>query len=498
VNNKQFDVVVVGAGNAAFSAASAASEAGARVVVLEKAPLEHIGGNSLFTRGSFRTAHNGKPDILPLLSEAEAASAENLEIPPYTAEQFTKDMIRLTNGRTDRVMMHYLVQESLPTVQWLRELGIRWTLQTDNQSFEVNGKRILWGGTPLETVDGGKGLIADHIRAAEERGVTIKASHQVTRFEYNGDGERITAVTSETPDGEVTIEAGAVVLASGGFEADARKRAMYLGKNWDAVKVRGSQYNTGDGLTLALETGAMSKGNWSGAHAVGWEAAAPEFGDRDITNQFSRHSYPFGISVNLDGERFVDEASDLRNYTYAKMGSAILAQPSGMAFQIFDQVGLDYLRTDYGHEGASRYSAATLEDLARQLNIPVERFLTTVKDFNAAIQDGEFDPTRLDGKGTRGITPPKSNWALPISKPPFVAYPITCGITFTFGGIAVDEEGRVRKQAGGILPNLCAAGELVGGLFFDNYAGGSGLMAGAVYGRLAGRTAVAIARASRN
>ena len=267
-------------------------------------------------------------------------------------------------------------------------------------------------------------------------------------------------------------------------------RAAHLGPNWDVAKVRGTPHNTGEVLRAALAHGAQAYGHWSGCHAIQWDAGAPPTGDRELTNRYSRQSYPVAIVVNADGERFIDEGADFRNYTYAKYGAEVLRQPQGIAAQVFDARTVQMLRTiDYEAPGATRVDADTLSELAAGLGIDAERLERTVAEYNAAIADGDFDPTIKDGKRTEGIEPPKSNWALPVEEPPFTAFPITCGITFTFGGVRVDEDARVLDVAGRPLPGLFAAGELVGGLFFHNYPGGTGLTAGAVYGRRAGYSA---------
>jgi tricarballylate dehydrogenase len=285
------------------------------------------------------------------------------------------------------------------------------------------------------------------------------------------------------------IPADAVVLASGGFQANAAWRTRYLGPGWDLAKVRGTRFNTGDGIRMALDIGARSTGNWSGCHAVGWDRNAPEFGDRRVGDGFQKHSYPFGIMVNADGKRFVDEGADFRNLTYARYGREVLAQPRQFAWQIFDAKVSGLLRDEYRIKQVTRVTAATLEELARKLDgVDPDAFLHTVKCYNEAVQVSiPFNPNGKDGRDTEGITPPKSNWANRIDTPPFEAYMITCGITFTFGGLAIDPRtGRVLAEEGQPIPGLFACGELVGGLFYFNYPGGAGLMAGAVFGRQAG------------
>ena len=237
---------------------------------------------------------------------------------------------------------------------------------------------------------------------------------------------------------------------------------------------------------MALEVGAQSFGHWSGCHAVAWDYNAPPYGDRKVGDGFQKHSYPLGVIVNLQGERFVDEGADFRNYTYAKYGREILMQPRRAAFQIFDAKVVHMLRDEYRIREVTKATADTIEDLAGKLEIDREGLVRTVREFNAAVQEGPFNPAIKDGKCTRGITPPKSNWAQRLDTPPFVGYAVTCGITFTFGGLRIDREGRVQDTEGQPIPGLYAAGELVGGLFYHNYPGGAGLMAGAVFGRLAG------------
>jgi tricarballylate dehydrogenase len=260
--------------------------------------------------------------------------------------------------------------------------------------------------------------------------------------------------------------------------------------------VRGTEHNTGDGIRIALEAGAAPAGDWAGCHAVAWDINAPDTGNRRIGDLYQKHSYPLGIIVNADGERFVDEGADFRNYTYAKYGREILRQPHRVAFQIFDAKVTHLLRDEYRIREATHATAETIPALAKALGIDPDGLARTVDAYNTAVRPGDFDPARLDGKRTEGIAPPKSNWALPLDTPPYTGYAVTCGITFTFGGLRVDGRARVLDAEGRPIAGLYAAGELVGGLFYENYAGGSGLMAGAVFGRIAGEGAAATARSS--
>ncbi len=493
---KRYDVVVVGAGNAAFSAAHAAAERGGRLLVLEKAPRESMGGNSYFTAGAIRTTHNGLEDLRPLLEDLSDEQAAATELDPYTPEDFMADMVRVTDGRCDPDLTKIMVYESADTVRWLHEKGLRFRLMYDRQSFVVDGKQRFWGGLVLGTVGGGKGLIEQHVRAAEEEGVEVRYGSPVVGLLEDEDGS-IRGVVSRAPDGREEVEAEAVVLAGGGFESDPRMRAAYLGPQWDVAKVRGTQHNTGEVLRMALDAGAQPYGNWSGCHSIAWDAAAPPTGDWELTNLFSKQSYPLGIVVNRESKRFLDEGADFRNYTYAKYGAEILRQPGALAYQIFDAKTEPLLRQDeYSAPGVSRHEAQTITKLAVKLGLDPEALKRTVDEFNAAVGPEAFDPSAKDGKRTQGIEPPKSNWALPIDEPPFYGFAVTCGITFTFGGLRVDDAARVLDGSGRPIRGLYAAGELVGGLFYHNYPGGSGLTSGAVFGRRAGHAAASIAARS--
>ena len=289
------------------------------------------------------------------------------------------------------------------------------------------------------------------------------------------------------------LRAKAVVLASGGFEANAEMRARYLGPNWDLAKVRGSRFNTGQGLKMALDLGAAVHGHWSGAHSVAWDLNAPPFGDLDVGDRFQKHNYPFGIVINARGERFLDEGLDFHSYTYAKYGGEILNQPGMFAWQIFDQKVVHLLREEYRIPRITKEKADSFEELAPRLEgVDAARFLATVQAFNAAPRpELPFNPNVRDGLRTTGLPLDKTNWAQPLDTPPYEAYAVTTGITFTFGGLKISNEAQVEDTTGEPIPGLFAAGEIIGGLFYHNYASGTGLMSGAVFGRRAGRAAAA-------
>jgi tricarballylate dehydrogenase len=253
---------------------------------------------------------------------------------------------------------------------------------------------------------------------------------------------------------------------------------------------------------MAMGIGAMPHGSWTTCHASPQDIDIPPFTVPSVhvhADSTNRYMYPYGIMVNTKGERFVDEVWDTRGRTYASMGRAILAQPGGVAFQILDAKIREMNLYTSNYKKATTESADTLEKLAEKLDLPVATFVKTVREFNAAVQPGHYNPDRhqLDGKCTKGITPPKSNYALEIDKPPFEAWPVRCGITFTFGGLKINPEtAQVQHVAGRPIPGLFAAGEMVGGLFVGGYASGSGMMAGATFGRIAGTSASALATQS--
>jgi len=477
-------VVVVGGGNAALNAAIAAREAGADVTLLERAPFALRGGNSRFTAGAMRTVYAGVDDLRRLMPDLTDGEVARSDFGAYSREQFYDDMGRVTQYRTDPDLAERLIESSFETLCWMRDKGVRFLPLYGRQSFEVDGKVRFWGGLTVEAWGGGPGLVDALTRIATSSGVDV-------RYGVRATGLATTARGLEVHSGSGAIRGDAVVLACGGFESNPAWRTRYLGPPWDLAKVRGTRFNTGDGIRMAVDVGAATRGNYSGCHAVGWDMNAPEFGDLDVGDGFQKHSYPFGVMVNLAGERFVDEGADFRNYTYARYGREVLNQPGQCAWQIFDAKVSHLLRDEYRIRRVTKVTAATLEALAAKMEgVDGDGFVAEIARYNAAVDTATpFDPTVKDGRGTRGLPVPKSNWANRLDTPPFEAYGITCGITFTFGGLAVDPGARVLSEEGAPIPGLYAAGELVGGLFYFNYPGGTGLTSGAVFGREAGRNA---------
>ncbi|MEO5315900.1 FAD-dependent tricarballylate dehydrogenase TcuA [Pseudarthrobacter sp. CC12] len=482
------DVLVVGGGNAGFAAALAAAERGRKVVLLEKAREAASGGNSFYTAGATRISHDGLQELIEFVEPDERHAAS--EVPAYTAAEYLADLSKVSEGRNDPELSAVLVSESNPTLRWLQGLGLKYRLMYERQAYRTqDGGYLFWGGLHVGNVGGGKGLMADHRAAAERVGVEVIYDCAATGL-IQEDGH-VRGVRYRSSSGEGELRAESVILASGGFEASPELRRRHLGEGWQNAKVRGTPGNTGEMILAALDAGAARGGDWSTCHSVAWDAWHPENeGNLELTNQLTRGGYPLGIVVNSDGKRFVDEGADYRNYTYAKYGRDILAQPGSAAFQIFDASSRPMLRAEeYDMPGVSVVTAPTLAELAQKAGISPEGLEETVHNFNASITGSSpFDPNVKDGRRA-DTQPPKSNWARSIATGPYYAFPVTCGITFTFGGLKTDTWGRVLTEDAEPLEGLYACGEALGGLFSGNYPGGSGLAAGAVFGRRAGSIA---------
>jgi tricarballylate dehydrogenase len=492
------DVLVVGAGNAALTAALAAHQEGARVAVLEKATRALRGGNTRFTGGLFRCAYAGLAELAPIIRDHD--DPDTVVVEPYRREDYLEDLRRTSGGRADPVLCEVLVDRSYETVRWLADLGVPWEFNRAIGAVTVPGAdrvKLPFGGA-LRVLGEGVVLADTLFRLVEAAGIPVHYETQAQRLVTGADG-RVEGVRVRGPEGSHVLGCRALVLASGGFQASPEMRTAYLGPSWSLVKVRGTRFNTGEMLRAALDLGAAACGDWSGCHATPIDAGAPDYGELRLTDKTNRLSYPFSVMVNLAGERFVDEGESFNLYTYAKSGAAILAQPGAMAFQVFDAKTLPLLETRYNT--GTPVEADTLTDLAAALagrygglGFRADPFLHTLAVYDAAVRDGRFDPDILDGKRTRGLNPDKTNWAVRLDQPPFRAYAVTAGITFTYGGIQVNREAEVVDQLDRPLPGLFASGEITGGFFYGNYPGGAGLMRGAVFGRLAGRNAAQFAR----
>lgn len=490
--DRSADVLVVGAGNAALCATLSAAEQGARVLVLERSPKDNRGGNSTFTGGAFRVAYDGTEDIVRLVKDLSEDEIARSDYGSYPADQFFDDLIHMSGMRADGDLVDTVVSRSFETLQWMGSHGVRFIPIHGRQSFVVDGKHKFWGGLTVEVSGGGAGLVESLFARAEKMGVQVAYDHKMTDLLVE-DG-RVCGVVAQHHGRTLELRAGAVILAAGGFHANAAWRARYLGTDWDLAKPRGSRYNTGIAIEAALRHGARSAGHWTGCHSVFYDANAPEFGDIHLLNQ-QKNYFHMGVVVNTLGERFVNEGENFRNYTYSRMGREILRQPGARGWQIFEAQGAALLPDEYRVRHATRYQSDTLEGLVAQFEgVNRERLLQTLREFNAAVKrDIPFNPAVLDGRRTEGLAIDKTNWALPLEQGPFVAYEVSCGVTCTYAGVAINPAAEVQTEEGYSFPGLYAAGEMVGGLFYTKYPGGAGLTAGSVFGRLAGANAARFA-----
>jgi tricarballylate dehydrogenase len=484
------DIVVIGGGSAAFEAAVAAREAGAeRVVMLEKAAEAEYGGNARYSGTGFRFVHAGADEIRQFIPEVDDALFSTMTIPPYSAGDFMDDIDRMTQGRMNRELAYTLVGESNAAVHWMRGIGITW--EPLKEHAKVGGKRYFERGIAIHVAGGGLGQLTQWRRIAQRLDIAIRFDSPVCAV--CGDLRRVEGVVVSGPDGRYDLKAKAVIACAGGFQANPEMRARYLAGNTDMMKVRGSRHDTGEVLRLLLDLGARAAGHWQSGHMSPIDANAPDFEtpqhEDGRGNTQSRYDYPFGITVNALGVRFFDEGEAQHSYTYAKTGRAVLAQPGARAFQIYDQKGLKCLR--YPHHKATFVEADTIAELATKIGLDPTVLTHTVEEFNRAVAaDKAFDPRKPDGKATVGLAVPKSNWANRIEEPPFRAYPVTGGITFTFGGVEINRSAQVMSTLDQPIKGLFASGDIVG-LFFHNYPSFTGQTRNAVFSRLAGRAAVA-------
>ena len=486
------DVIVIGAGNAAACAALAARESGVKVIMLEAAPLEDCGGNSRYTGGLMRFVFNNVDELAQVIPDLTEEEKKLHDFGTYTSDQYYDDMGRITQYRTDPDLCELLITRSYDTIVWLRKKGVVFQASFGRQSHKIGNRYKFWGGLAAETWGGGQGLVENEHKACARDGIKIFYETPAVGLVTDDNGA-VCGVRAKQGGRSVDIRARAVVIACGGFESSAEMRARYLGPNWDLAKVRGTRYNTGLGIKMALDIGAMAYGHWSGCHAVGWDLNAPPFGDLAVGDGFQKHSYPWGIMVNARGERFVDEGADFRNYTYAKYGSVIHSQPGMFAWQIFDNKIILSLRDEYRMKRVTKVRADTLEELVKKLDgVDADACLRELKAYNKAVRtDIPYNSAIKDGRRTEGLRINKTNWANTLDEPPFEAYGVTCGVTFSFGGLKITNDGAVEDTTGKPIPGLYAAGELVGGIFYHNYPGGTGLTSGAVFGKIAGDGAAA-------
>lgn len=486
------DVLVVGSGNAALCAALSARQAGASVLVLESAPQGEHGGNTAFTAGAMRVPLATKEDLIALVPQL--ADRHDITFTPYLPEDLIADIQRMSSSRSDKSLLRIIADDGYATLLWMKENGVRFVSHLDRRGVVKGGAVYNPRDAAIRTEGNGQGLIDALMRTCLREGVIF--SFDTTAKELIMRRGTVKGVRAVKNEGEFLLWARTVVLACGGFEANPRMRAQFLGPDWDLAKVRGTRFNTGLGLQMAIAAGASPYGNWSGAHAIAQDLNAPQFGeDTGMGEMLGKDLIHLGIIVNKMGQRFMDEGADFRTYTYSTQGHKILKQPDALAFEIFDSKTYPLLDYSYHLPGTAVTKADTIFELANGLGLTAHPLEATIKAFNAAVHvEIPLDHAILDGRGTSGISPPKSNWAQTIDQPPYWGFAVTAGITFTYGGIRINGRAEIVDQNLSPIPNLYAAGEMVGGLFFRNYPGSSGLVSGAVFGRMAGRSAAAQAR----
>jgi tricarballylate dehydrogenase len=460
---KKFDVLVIGGGNAALCAAISARRAGASVLVLEGAPKFYRGGNTRHTR-NMRCAHDAATDILT---------------GPYTEEEFWDDLLRLTGGQTDEELAKFMIAESKDILNWIVEQGVRWQPSL--------GGTLSLGRTNSFFLGGGRAMLNALYLTAEKLGVEIRYDAEITDLQIE-DGMFLSATLKQPIDGTTEIRASALVAAAGGFEANIEWLKEYWGEAADNFLIRGTPYNRGSILKLLLDKGVQDIGDPTQCHAVAIDARAPKFDGGIIT----RHdSVVFGIVVNKHAQRFYDEGEDIWPKRYAIWGRLVAAQPDQIAYIIFDaSVRKSFMPTLFPPiEGGS------IAELAGKLGLEPAALEKTVAEFNAAVQPGTFDHTILDDCRTEGITPPKTHWARRIETPPYLAYPVRPGITFTYLGTRVNRQSRMVMKDGRPSANMFAAGEIMAGnVLGKGYAAGIGMTIGSVFGRVAGQEAAKNAR----
>jgi tricarballylate dehydrogenase len=474
------DVVVVGAGNAALAAALRAAELGARVLVLEAAPESAFGGNSSHSGANFRIAFEHVDDLAPLEIEMTPAVREMLAAHPYPRARLLRELTAASRGRADEQLLRLLVDKTPGACAWLRRHGLSWAAGTKGKLVD----RIDdWHLSPVFSIIGkGPALVAGLRAAVARAGVEVRCSAAAREICLDKSGA-VAGLRVRTPEGFIDVESSRIILACGGFEANQEMRVRYLGPQFASVKLRGTRYNTGDGLTMALAIGAQPGGHWAGAHICPIDQRSPDFSTIDIGEDSRRCRYGFGILVNRHARRFLDEAADQPWVTYAWVGNEVQRQEGSVAYEIADARTAHVVWENELYDTTETIEANTIAELAQRIGISPPALEAEIARFNAAIQtDAEFRPDRLDGRSTTGARPEKSNWALPIDTPPFRACPITAGLTFTYAGLEIDTECRVLDRAGGPIAGLYAAGQMAGGFFFEKYMGATGLARGLVTG----------------
>jgi tricarballylate dehydrogenase len=459
---RKFDVLVIGGGNAALCAAISARRAGASVLVLEGAPKFYRGGNTRHTR-NMRCAHD---------------SATGMLTGPYTEQEFWEDLLRVTGGQTDEELARFMIRESKDILDWIVEQGVRWQPSL--------GGTLSLGRTNSFFLGGGRAMLNALYLTAEQLGVEVLYDAEVLDLRID-DGMFLSADLKQG-DGRASVTASALVAAAGGFEANIEWLREYWGDAADNFLIRGTPYNRGSILKMLLNNGVQEVGDPAQCHAVAIDARAPKFDGGIITRL---DCVVFGVVVNKHAARFYDEGEDIWPKRYAIWGRLVAAQPDQIAFIIFDATS----RNSFMPSLFPPIEAGSIAELACKFELDPAVLEKTIGDFNAAVRPGTFDHTILDDCRTEGLTPPKSHWARRIETPPYYAYPVRPGITFTYLGTRVNRQARMLMKDGKPAGNMFAAGEIMAGnVLGKGYAAGIGMTIGSVFGRIAGREAAQHAR----
>jgi tricarballylate dehydrogenase len=459
---RKYDVLVIGGGNAALCAAISARRAGATVLVLEGAPKFYRGGNTRHTR-NMRCAHDAATEILT---------------GPYTEQEFWEDLLRVTGGQTDEALARYMIAESKDILNWIVEQGVRWQPSL--------GGTLSLGRTNSFFLGGGRAMLNALYLTAEQLGVEILYDAEVVDLEIDH-GMFLSAALKQDAE-RVDVTASTLVAAAGGFEANIEWLREYWGEAANNFLIRGTPYNRGSILKMLLDKGVQEVGDPTQCHAVAIDARAPRFDGGIITRL---DCVVFGIVVNKHAVRFYDEGEDIWPKRYAIWGRLVAGQPDQIAYIVFDKSVL----TSFMPSLFPPIEANSITELAGKLDLDPAKLDNTVTEFNAAVRPGTFDHTILDDCRTEGVTPPKTHWARKIETPPYYAYPVRPGITFTYLGTRVNKQARMLLRDGKPSANMFAAGEIMAGnVLGKGYAAGIGMTIGSVFGRIAGREAARNAR----
>ncbi len=459
---RRYDVLVIGGGNAALCAAISARRAGATVLVLEGAPKFYRGGNTRHTR-NMRCAHDAATEILT---------------GPYTEQEFWEDLLRVTGGQTDEALARYMIAESKDILNWIVEQGVRWQPSL--------GGTLSLGRTNSFFLGGGRAMLNALYLTAEQLGVEILYDAEVVDLEIEH-GMFLSAALKQG-DERVNVTASTLVAAAGGFEANIEWLREYWGEAANNFLIRGTPYNRGSILKMLLDNGVQEVGDPTQCHAVAIDARAPRFDGGIITRL---DCVVFGIVVNKHAARFYDEGEDIWPKRYAIWGRLVAGQPDQIAYIVFDRSVL----TSFMPSLFPPIEANSITELAGKLDLDPLKLDNTITEFNAAVRPGTFDHTILDDCRTEGVIPPKTHWARKIETPPYYAYPVRPGITFTYLGTRVNKQARMLLRDGKPSANMFAAGEIMAGnVLGKGYAAGIGMTIGSVFGRIAGREAARNAR----